>query len=609
MTQHQSHPCARPWLEHYDPEVAPTVEPYDKPLFALLDEAATRYPQRAALIFQNTRVTYHELRERAEIFAASLRLMGVNPGDRVAVMLPNLPQTIIAFWGIMKAGAIAVMTNPLYMETEIVHHMQDSGAEHLILLDMLWPKIAPLRDRLPIRRYIVTGIADALSFPLNYLYKIKALREHTAPVIPYDGDSIVPWKQMFSTSTRFSINQRINSDTIALLQYTGGTTGLPKGVMLTHANLGSNCRQIISVLCEGPETHHTFVALLPYFHVYGLSTSLIIPAALAATTLPLPRYVPQDVLKLIQKHKPTIFPGAPSVYVSLMQQKNIAQFNLRSIRICVSGSAPLSLEHFRRFQEITGATLVEGYGLTEASPITHVNPLQSSNQKSGSIGMPLPSTDARIVDMEGGSLTLPPGKMGELVIKGPQVMRGYWNRPDETASALRNGWLYTGDLGTMDAQGYFQIVDRKKDMVIVAGYNVYPREVDEVLLEHPDILEAVAVGVSDPTRGETLKAYVVTRPGAELTRADVIAWCRSKLAGYKIPRQVEFRDALPKTIVGKVLRRVLRAEEDEKHGAPTPLPTSPVTEGQEPETAPVAVEEQMTGQEADVVESNKNNAD
>lgn len=555
---------ARPWLEHYDAGVPHSVEAFSEPLFAYLDAAAARYPRRTALIFQNTRLSYKELRRRAEIFAASLRLLGVNPGDRVALMLPNLPQTIIAFWGVLKAGGVLVMTNPLYMETEIIHHMENSEAEHLILLDLLWPKIAPLRERLPIRRYIVTGIVDALRFPLDCLYRLKSGREHPVPGVPFDGETVLAWKEMFDTDKRFSVQLRNANRTLAMLQYTGGTTGLPKGVMLTHGNLGVNCRQIIAVLQEGPETPHSFVALLPFFHVYGLSTGVIIPAALAATSLPLPRYVPQDVLKLIQKHKPTIFPGAPSVYISLMQQKNLASYNLRSIRLCVSGSSPLSEEHFRRFQEITGATIVEGYGLTEASPITHINPLQSDNQKSGSIGMPLPGTDARIVDMEGGSLTLPPGKLGELLIRGPQVMEGYWKCGDETASALRNGWLYTGDLAIMDEDGYFRIVDRKKDMVIVAGYNVYPREVDEVLLEHPKILEAVAVGVQDPTRGETLKAYVVPRPGETLTRAEVIAWCRAKLAAYKIPRQVEFRDSLPKSIVGKVLRRALRAEEDQR---------------------------------------------
>ncbi len=557
-------PLPRPWLDHYDAGVPHSVESVTLPLFSYLDAAAAQYPHRTALIFQNTRLSYAELQRQAEIFAASLRLMGVDPGDRVAIMLPNLPQTIIAFWGVLKAGGVVVMTNPLYMETEIVHHMEDSGAEHLILLDLLWSKIAPLRERLPVRQYIVTSIADALRFPLNWLYRLKSRRDHAVPNIPVDGETVLTWKSMFDTNKRFSVPLKHTETTLAMLQYTGGTTGLPKGVMLTHGNLATNCRQIIAVLQEGPETHHTFVALLPFFHVYGLSTGMIIPAALAATSLPIPRYVPRDVLKLIQKHKPTIFPGAPSVYISLMQQKDLASYNLHSIRLCVSGSAPLSAEHFRRFQEITGATIVEGYGLTEASPITHINPLLSSNQKSGSIGMPLPGTDARVVDMEGGSLSLPPGKMGELVVRGPQVMQGYWKRNDETASALRNGWLYTGDLATMDEDGYFQIVDRKKDMVIVAGYNVYPREVDEVLLEHPKILEAVAVGVSDPTRGESLKAYVVLHPGETLTRSEVIAWCRAKLASYKIPRQVEFRDSLPKSIVGKVLRRMLRAEEDQR---------------------------------------------
>ena len=580
-----------PWIGHYDAGVPAQVESYDQPLHHLLDEAAAHYPHRKAIIFQNTTLTYAQLQHKAEVFAAALRRQGIQPGDRVAVMLPNLPQTVVVFWGIMKAGAVAVMTNPLYMETEIVHHMQDAGVKALVMLDLLWPRIEPLRDRLPVETYIVTGIAEALSFPLNWLYRFKSWREKKQASIPFEGNKLVRWADMFNSDERLSptAEEAPTADSLALLQYTGGTTGLPKGVMLTHANLGTNCRQIIAVLCEGPQNHHIFVGLLPFFHVYGMMAGIIIPAALAATALPLPRYVPQDVLKLIQKHKPTIFPGAPSVYGSLMQQKDLPSYDLHSIRICISGSAPLSQEHFRRFQEITGATLIEGYGLTEASPITHINPLQSSNQKIGSIGMPLPSTEARIVDMEGGSLTLPPGKMGELVVRGPQVMQGYWNRPDETASALRNGWLYTGDLGTMDEQGYFHIMDRKKDMVIVAGYNVYPREVDEVLLEHPLIHEAVAVGINDPARGESLKAYVVLQPGATLTRAEVIAWCRAKLAGYKVPRHVEFRDSLPKTIVGKVLRRALRAEDDAKRGNS-------------------AEENTLTGQEADVVGSHGGNA-
>ncbi len=552
-----------PWFEHYDAGVAHSVTPFTGPLFSLLDKAAQANPHKVACIFQNTKITYHDLQQKAETFAAALRLMGINHGDRVAIMLPNVPQAIIAFWGIMKAGAIAVMVNPLYMETEIVHHLQDSGTKCLILLDLLWPKINPLRARLPVEKYIVTGIVDALSFPLNYLYTFKEKRKNNNIDIAYNK-TIVAWKSMFSCKQKYSADNTISSNSIALLQYTGGTTGTPKGVMLTHENIGTNCRQIITIIHKIAQEAHKFVSVLPFFHVYGLSVGLIIPTALSACVLPLPRYVPLDVLNLIKKHKPSILPGAPAIYVSLMQQKNLASYNLRSIKLCISGSAPLPEEHYRRFQELTGATIIEGYGLTEASPITHISPVLAHKHKIGSIGIPLPSTEARIVDMEGGSLTLPAGKLGELVIRGPQVMAGYWNRPDATASALRNGWLYTGDLATMDEDGFFHIADRKKDMIIVMGYNVYPREIDEVLLEHPHILDAVAVGIADSQRGEVIKAFIVLKPDTQLTRPEVTAWCRSKLANYKVPRHVEFRESLPKTVVGKVLRRILREEEMQK---------------------------------------------
>ena len=554
---------SRPWFAHYDSFVPRTSEVWNKPLYALLDEAADKYPNRLAVIFQNTRITYKQLREQAERFAGGLRRIGVKTGHRVALMMPNMPQTVVAFWGIIKAGGVVVMTNPLYMEKEIMANMQDSGAEHMVLLDLLWPRVSALRDRLPLKNFIVTGAADALSFPLNWLYRLKKSRSVKEPV-PYDGKNIHEWKHFFKGAERYSAPIADPLNDPIMLQYTGGTTGLPKGVTLTHSNVGTNCRQVLDIIHVKAEDKHTFISLLPFFHVYGLTTGLIIPIALAATTLPLPRYVPQDVLRLIAKYKPTVFPGAPSVYISLLQQKNLADYDLRSIQICVSGSAPLPREIFRKFQETTGAAILEGYGLTEASPITHCNPLGTQGQRPNSIGMPVPGTDARIVDMEGGSLTLPPGKMGELIVQGPQVMHGYWRRPDESASALRNGWLYTGDLATMDEDGYFYIVDRKKDMVIVGGYNVYPREVDEVLLEHPKVLEAVSVGITDDVRGEILKAFVVRRPGEELTKAEVIAWCRQKLAGYKVPRLVEFRDELPKTIVGKVLRRALREEEEQK---------------------------------------------
>ncbi len=555
-------PVYRPWLASYAEGMPHAIECDDRPLFDFLDKAAWRFPQRKAIIFQNRSWTYGELKAQAETFAAALRLLGLNPGDRAAVMLPNLPQTVIAFWGVLKAGGVAVMINPLYMEKEIIHHMEDSGAKILITLDLLWPKIKALRDKLAVRHYVVTGIDDGLAFPYNWLYRMKAQRGEHAVRIDFEAEKLLAWKNLLKGKERFSLNRDDSPDNLALLQYTGGTTGLPKGVMLSHRNLNANARQVLAILQQEESTRHTFLGIMPFFHVYGLTTTLICPAALCAAVLPLPRYVPRDVLMTIKKHKPTIFPGAPSVYISLMQQKDLASFDMSSIDLCVSGSAPLPVEHFKRFQDITGARIVEGYGLTEAAPITHANPVFSDRQKAGSIGLPVPGTDARIVDMDGGSLELPPGKVGELIVRGPQVMSGYWKMPDETASALRNGWLYTGDIAMMDEEGYFYIVDRKKDMIIVAGYNVYPREIDEVLLEHPRIMDAVAVGISDASRGECLKAYVVLKPGEEMTEAEVVAWCRSKLAGYKVPRRVEFRDELPKTIVGKVLRRILRAEEE-----------------------------------------------
>ncbi len=553
----------RPWIEHYAEGIDSEIPAFEQPLFHFLDIAAKKSPSTTACIFQNTKISYRQLQKKAEIFAASLRRLGLQRGDRVAIMLPNIPQTMITFWGILKAGGIVVMVNPLYMEKEIVHHLRDSDAKYFILLDLLWPKIYALRAQLPVKKYIVTSIADALSFPINYIYRFKEKRSGNIPFVPYDS-SILPWKTLFASKERYSDKQQITAQSLALLQYTGGTTGIPKGVMLSHQNIGSNCLQILKIIQSLQIKKFSFVALLPFFHVYGLSVGLIIPSALKATVLPLPRYVPHDVLALIKKHKPSVFPGAPSVYASLLQQKDLASYDLRCIELCISGSAPLAAEHYHRFQELTGASILEGYGLTEASPITHLSPLSLEKHKIGSIGLPLPGTDARIVDMEGGALSLPPGKLGELVIRGPQIMHGYWNRPDATASALRNGWLYTGDLATMDEDGFFHIMDRKKDMIIVAGYNVYPREIDEVLLEHPAILDAVAVGIPDATRGEIIKAYIVLKPNMPLNRTEVIAWCRNKLAAYKVPRLVEFRENLPKTVVGKVLRRLLREEEIQK---------------------------------------------
>jgi Acyl-CoA synthetases (AMP-forming)/AMP-acid ligases II len=555
----------RPWLKSYDAEVPPTLDYERIPLFSFLDRAAHKWPGRKAIVFKNWSTTYAKLKTMSEVFAHNLRETGLRKGDRVALMLPNLPQTIIALWGTLRCGAIGVMTNPLYMETEIIHQFNDADVRTCITLDLLWPKLDKLRDSLPVDKFFVTSIGEGLKFPLNVLYKLQARKNNSATAVPFDGKHIVPFKTLLKGKKTFTDKRVVPEDT-ALLQYTGGTTGVAKGCILTHANIGANIQQCQSMMHTLGQRKETFIGVLPYFHIYGLTTCLVWPTSLGATLTPFPRYVPLDVLKGIHKLKPTVFPGAPSLYISLLQQKDIAKYDLSSIDCCVSGSAPMPVEHMEQFKQRTGTAIAEGYGLTEASPVTHFNPIKGV-RKAGSIGLPFPDTDAKIVDMEVGGDPLPPGKRGELVVRGPQVMKGYYNRPDATADVLRNGWLYTGDIAYMDEDGYFFIVDRKKDLIISGGYNIYPREIDEVLHAHPKIEEAVSVGIPHDARGEIVKAYVVIRQGESLTRNEVMAYCREKLAGYKVPRKVEFRTELPKTMVGKVLRRALREEEEAKLAA------------------------------------------
>ena len=549
-----------PWFSSYDKGVPHDIVIPEGGLQNILDTAAETYGKREDIVFQNTHISYRELKELAEKLAASLRRRGVRPGDRVSIMLPNLPQTFIAFWGVMKAGAVAVMTNPLYMESELTHQIKDSGAKHLITLDIFWPKIAALREQLELDVCYVTRVRDALKFPLSWLQPFSARRQGTWVPVPFDGKEVVAWKDLFKTTERLSVEVADAHETIALLQYTGGTTGLSKGAMLTHANLLANLTQLMAIIQQPPEKEHVFLALLPLFHVFGLTITLLLPARMAARVVPMPRYVPADMLEAFKKYQFTAFIGAPSVYISLLQQKNLAQYDLHHIIFCISGSAPMPVEWLKKFEEVTGTPITEGFGLTEASPVTHANPV-FGKQKPGSIGVPVPGTLARIVDTEDGERVLAHNEIGELVIKGPQVMKGYWNRPEETARTIRDGWLYTGDIAYMDEEGYFYIVDRKKDLIIVGGYNVYPREIDEVLHTHPKIREAVTVGVNHRSRGETVKAYIVPEEGANLTVPEVVAFCRQKLASFKVPRLIEFREELPKTMVGKVLRRILREEE------------------------------------------------
>lgn len=552
-----------PWLKHYDPSVPGALDVPNVPLSYWLDRAAAQAPTADAVVFKNYRLSYRQLQEQAEIMAANLRLNGVQKGDTVAIMLPNLPQTFLAVWAIIKAGGVLVMTNPLYVENELQYQLNDAKVKCLITTDTLWPKVDRVRSRLGVKKYFVTNMSDGLAFPLNAWYKFKNSSKNGT--VNFDTHTVLPFKGLLKGSTRLSTPIDNPAETLAILQYSGGTTGVPKGAMLTHRNIAANIVQAKHVIFpdEAKRNYQRFLDVMPLFHVYGLLTCLFLPVSVCSAVYPMPMFAPGEALIMLEKYKINIVPGAPSVYIAMLQQKNIGSVNLSSVGILISGSAPMPVEYFNKFKEKTGATIMEGYGLTETSPITHLNPAEGM-KKSGSIGMPLPSTEARIVDMELGNIPVPPGRAGELIVKGPQVMSGYWNRPDETANVLRNGWLYTGDIAIMDEDGYFYIVDRKKDMVIVGGYNVYPREIDEVLHAHPAVREAVAVGISHPTRGEIIKAYLVLNNGASVKKSDIVSYCRNHLANYKVPKQVEFRKELPKSLVGKVLRRALRAEEEEK---------------------------------------------
>ena len=552
-----------PWEAHFDGNAPENFDITPCSLPSYLDRAAEQFGKRKAVVFENMSMTYAQLQDKAEQFAATLREHGLENGDRVAIMLPNLPQTIIAFWGALKAGAVVVMTNPLYMEKELTHHFADSDPKFLITLDMFWNKIAPLRGRLNIQTYIVTRIADGLAFPLSWLQPLQAKRQGGIPPISYDRQ-VLRWKEMFKTGKRYSAEMTDPHETIALLQYTGGTTGFSKGAMLTHYNISAQISQLLSIIRgDAKSTPHLFIGVMPFFHVFGLVGTVLLPAVYASPTIPVPRYVPHDLLEMIKKRRPTFFCGAPAIYMSLMQQKNISDYDLTCIQMCISGASPFPINSMRLFQNITKAKITEGLGLTEASPVVIANPLHG-RQKAGSIGVPITGTEARIVDLETGTETQPPNTPGELIVRGPQVMLGYWNQPEETARTLRDGWLYTGDIAYQDDDGYFFIVDRKKDMAIVGGYNVFPSEIDEVLYEHPKVQEAVSLCVPHRSRGETLKAYIVTKPGEKLTVSELAAFCRQKLASYKVPRIFEFREELPKSMVGKVLRRALRDEETKK---------------------------------------------
>lgn len=552
----------QPWLNHYPSEVAPSIDYPKHNLGYLLVDAASRYPKQLAIEFMGTRMTYEQLLQASYRIADGLRGLGLRRGDRVALMLPNCPQMIIAYFGVLLYGGIVVMTNPLYKEGELANQLRDSEASIIITLDIIYPRVEQVKKLTSLQHVVVTSIADYLPFPKNAAYKLKTKSEGLNQHVP-NVPSVHRFKQLLARSQPHTVCLEVNAEEdIALLQYTGGTTGIAKGVMLTHYNLLANTIQSSHWFYRSRRGEEIFLAALPCFHVFGLTVLLNQAVYIGGTLVLHPRFDSLQVLKSIQKHKATIFPGAPTMYIAINHNPKAKQYDITSIQACVSGSASLPLEVQETFEALTGGRLIEGYGLTEASPVTHANNLWGY-RKLGSIGIPFPDTLAAIVDSDTGE-HLPIGEIGELIVKGPQVMKGYWNRPQDTEAVLKDGWLYTGDMGKMDEEGFFYIVDRKKDLINASGFKVYPREVEEILFMHPDVKEAVVLGVPDPYRGETVKAFVVRREGAAVSEEELIAFCRAKLSSFKIPRIVEFRTELPKTIIGKVLRRKLAEEEQSR---------------------------------------------
>lgn len=552
----------RPWTKRYDEGVPTEVPLPTHPVHDFLRKSAARFPGNTAIIFKGRRITYRELDEASDAIAAGLVANGFAKGDRAVIYMANTPQSVITFYGILKAGGIVIATNPLYSERELEHQLADCGAETVFVMTLFYDQLKRVQKsgRTAVKRIIVTNIKEYLPSHLRLLFGLLKEKKEGHHAVLEPGDV---WFQDFLAAGRQAPPARVEvgPDDIALLQYTGGTTGIAKGAIALHRNLASNTVMVRSWLADLREGEEIIVGAIPFFHSYGMVTVLCLAPAVGAAmiAIPNPRDL-KDILSSINKYRPTVYPGVPAMYIAINNNPDVAagKYDLKSIRACISGSAPLLLETKTKFEAISGAKLVEGYGLTEAHVVTHANPIYGENR--AGIGLPLPNVEARIVNAEDGDEIVPVGEAGELIIRSPSVMAGYWQMPTETANCLRDGWLYTGDIARMDEDGYFYIEDRKKDMIIAGGFNIYPREVEEVLAEHPAVLEVAVAGVPDARRGETVKAWIVKKPGDPTTEEQIIEWSKERLAKYKYPRLIEFRDELPRTTVGKVLKRELVKE-------------------------------------------------
>jgi len=556
-------PVEKPWFKFWPKDVPRHIEYPEISLSQLLTRTSEKAPQQTAIIYFNRKITYSQLDQASNKFAAALVAQGVKKGDKVAIFLPNIPQFVIAYYGTLKLGAVETAISPLYKEREVEHQLADSEAETIVVLDILYPILEKVLEKTKVKNIVVANLKDYMPSATAMLGSLFG-RIPSRKVQPKPG--IRFFKEMLNQNNEKPPEVDIDpKEDLAALQYTGGTTGIAKGAMLTHMNLLSNAIMCAEWL-KGRQIEETFLTVLPLFHIYGMTTGMNAPIYLAGRMVMLPRFDAVTTLRAIQEHTVTVFCGAPTMYALLLAHPKLKSFNLSSVRFCISGSAPLPLEIQKKWMDITKGVLVEGYGLTESSPVTHCNPLDPTLKtvKIGSIGLPWPDTDAKIMDAETGQNELGPDHEGELAVAGLQVMKGYWKMDDESRNVLRNGWLYTGDIGKMDEDGYFYITDRKKDLIKYKGYSVYPREIEDVIYEHPAVKLCAVIGKLDPVAGEIPKAFIVLKEGKTVTANEIKEFVNAKVAPYKAVREVEFRTELPMTMVGKVLKRVLQEEERQK---------------------------------------------
>jgi long-chain acyl-CoA synthetase len=553
----------RVWLDHYDDGVPYTIGIPPAPMHRMLRSAARRFPLHTAIVFEGQWLTYRRVNRESSRFANMLRAIGIAPGDRVMLLLPNLPQTVIAYFGILKAAAVVVFTTPLSEPQELARQVRDSGARVLVTLTRHAAMAQSVKAQTQLEHVIFTNVKDYLPEPKRLWFGLtREAREGHVLRPPLEAGLHLLSAELYKYGPH-APEIEVQPNDLALIQYTSGTTAQPKGVMLSHRNLVANTLQTRHWIPGLKEGHERFLSVLPFSHVYGMTAALNVPVALAATCIILPSFVTEEVLRAIRRYRPTIFPGVPTMYMAINNYPGVRRFGIESIKACISGAAPLPVEVQEAFEKLTRGRLVEGYGLTEATTVTHGNPLQSM-RKTGSIGIPLPSTEAKIVDLANGR-TLGPGMLGELAVRGPQVMLGYWTggAPDREF-ITKDGWLLTGDLARQDDDGFFEVVARKREMILAGEYQVYPRDVEEVLYENPKVKEVAVVGVQPPRWPfQRVKAYVVLRDGASVSEEELVALCKRRLEEYAVPWQIQFVKELPKNFMGKVLRRMLVEESSE----------------------------------------------